>query len=32
LEPLRNVRPCNGGPGYDEELVMHLRTLNFELS
>lgn len=32
LEPLRNVRPSNGGPGYDEELVMQLRTLNFELS
>lgn len=32
LEPLRNVRPSNGGPGYEEELVMQLRTLNFELS
>jgi hypothetical protein len=32
LEPLRNVRPSNGGPGYDEELVMELRTLNFDLS
>lgn len=32
LEPLRAVRPCNGGPGYDQDLVMNLRTLNFELS
>lgn len=32
LEPLRNVRPSNGGSGYDEDLVMQLRTLNFELS
>ena len=32
LEPLRAVRPVNGGPGYDEELIMQLRTLNFEIS
>lgn len=31
LEPLRAVRPINGGPGFDEELVLELRTLNFEL-
>lgn len=32
LEPLRAVRPVNGGPGYDHELVLQLRTLNFEIS
>lgn len=32
LEPLRAVRPINGGPGYDKELIMQLRTLNFEIS
>jgi hypothetical protein len=32
LEPLRRVRPSNGGQGYDVELVEDLRTLNFELS
>ena len=31
LEPLRNVRVANGGPGYDLELIENLRTLNFEL-
>lgn len=31
LAPLRAVRPVNGGPGYDEELVLELRTLQFEL-
>ena len=31
LAPLRAVRPANGGPGFDEELVLELRTLNFEL-
>ncbi len=32
LAPVRAVRPVNGGPGYDRELVLDLRTLNFELS
>ena len=32
LAPVRAVRPVNGGPGYDQELVLDLRTLNFELS
>lgn len=32
LEPVRNVRAANGGPGYDLELIENLRTLNFELS
>ena len=25
------LRPVEGGPGYDEEALKHLRTLNFEL-
>lgn len=32
LEPVRNVRPCNGGIGYDNELVMQLRMLNFDIA
>eukprot|EP00878_Enallax_costatus_P015258 GHUV01015976.1.p1 GENE.GHUV01015976.1~~GHUV01015976.1.p1 ORF type:complete len:167 (+),score=25.34 GHUV01015976.1:593-1093(+) len=32
LEPLRQLRPVNGGPAWNEEVVMHLRTLNFDLS
>lgn len=32
LEPVRRVRPCNGGPGYDMELALQLRMLNFELA
>jgi hypothetical protein len=32
LAPLRTVRPVNGGPGYDEEMVLGLRTLNYELN
>lgn len=32
LEPVRDVRAANGGPGYDLELIENLRTLNFELS
>lgn len=32
LAPLRAVRPINGGPGFDEELVLALRTLQFELA
>jgi hypothetical protein len=31
LAPLRAVRPVNCGPGYDEELVLALRTLQFEI-
>lgn len=31
LSPVREVRPVNGGPGYDRDLVLDLRTLNFEL-
>lgn len=32
LAPLRAVRPVNGGPGYDPELVLELRTLNYEIA
>lgn len=32
LAPLRAVRPVNGGPGYDEDLVLALRSLNFEIN
>jgi len=32
LEPVRRVRPCNGGPGYDMDLALQLRMLNFELT
>lgn len=32
LTPVRAVRPVNGGPGYDKELVLDLRTLNFEIA
>ena len=32
LAPLRVVRPVNGGPGYDPELVLELRTFNFEIN
>jgi hypothetical protein len=32
LEPLRNIRPVNGGVGYDEEIVMQLRQLNYEVT
>lgn len=31
LEPLRKVRPVNGGPGWDADLVLELRGLNFQL-
>jgi hypothetical protein len=31
LQPLRHIRPVNGGPGYSKELVEMLRGLNFEL-
>jgi hypothetical protein len=32
LAPVRAVRPVNGGPGYDRDLVLELRTLNFEIA
>jgi hypothetical protein len=32
LEPLRGVRPVNGGPGWDEEAVMGLRALDLYIS
>jgi hypothetical protein len=31
LQPLRDIRPMNGGPGWNEDMVMQLRALNFEL-
>jgi hypothetical protein len=31
LQPLRDVRPMNGGPGWNDDMVMQLRALNFEL-
>jgi hypothetical protein len=31
LEPFRQVRPSNGGPGYTEDLLMSVRTLDFYL-
>ncbi|KXZ52377.1 hypothetical protein GPECTOR_9g421 [Gonium pectorale] len=31
LEPLRDIRPMNGGPGYSEDMVTYVRSLNFEL-
>ncbi len=32
LQPLRDVRPVNGGPGWTEELIVQLRALNFDLT
>lgn len=32
LQPLRAMRPVNGGPGWDMDVMMQLRTLNFDLS
>jgi hypothetical protein len=32
LAPLRDIRPVNGGRGYDEELVMQLRQLHYEIT
>jgi len=32
LAPLRDIRPVNGGRGYDEELVMQIRQLNYEIT
>ncbi|GIL63448.1 hypothetical protein Vafri_17499 [Volvox africanus] len=31
LQPLRDIRPLNGGPGYSQDMVMYVRGLNFEL-
>ena len=31
LAPVRAARPVNGGAGYDRDLVLDLRTLNFEI-
>ena len=31
LEPVRRVRPVNGGAGWDEEVLVQLRELNFDL-
>ncbi|GLI71608.1 hypothetical protein VaNZ11_016873 [Volvox africanus] len=31
LQPLRDIRPMNGGPGYSQDMVMYVRGLNFEL-
>ena len=32
LEPVRQVRPVNGGPGFTQELIEYLRGLNYDLS
>lgn len=32
LQPLRDLRPVNGGPGHDLGLLIELRELNFDLS
>jgi len=32
LEPLRAVRPVNGGPGFDVDLIMKLRLLHFQIN
>ncbi len=31
LQPMRDIRPMHGGPGYSEDMVMYVRGLNFEL-
>ena len=31
LQPLRALRPCNSGPGFDESVVLELRALNFDV-
>ncbi|GLC70389.1 hypothetical protein PLESTF_000967700 [Pleodorina starrii] len=31
LQPMRDIRPINGGPGFSEDMVMYVRGLNFEL-
>jgi hypothetical protein len=32
LQPLRDMRPVNGGKGYDLGLLVQLRELNFDLA
>lgn len=32
LQPLQALRPSSGGPGWDPELGMMLRGLNFDLT
>jgi hypothetical protein len=32
LAPLRELRPANGGPGWDPVLAMQLRELNFDVN
>lgn len=32
LEPVRSLKPSQGGKGYSEDLVLELRSLNFELN
>lgn len=32
VQPLRQIRPVNGGPAWDKNVVMQLRTANFDLS
>lgn len=32
LQPLRDLRPVNGGPGHDLGILIALRELNFDLS
>lgn len=32
LQPLRDIRPVNGGKGYDLGLLVQLRELNFDLT
>ncbi|GFH23272.1 uncharacterized protein HaLaN_20863 [Haematococcus lacustris] len=31
LQPVRSMRISQGGPGYSEEMVTFLRSLNFDL-
>ncbi|MEW5300245.1 MAG: hypothetical protein WDW36_003187 [Sanguina aurantia] len=31
LQPMRDVRPSNGGPGFSEEMVTYVRALNYDL-
>ena len=32
LQPLRDIRPVNGGKGFDLGLLVQLRELNFDLT
>lgn len=31
LQPLRALRPCNSGVGFDESVVLELRALDFDV-